>query len=80
LGQRSRDGTFLFEESGTAMVSARTWAAMSQSGRDRLIETLAVIAGCTAATPQREVEVTIRSETGTILTSRRLRPSRNFRI
>jgi hypothetical protein len=80
LERRSRDGAFLFEESGTAMVSVRDWTSMNQSSRDRLMETLAVIAGCTAASPQREVEVTVRSETGTVLTSRRLRPSRDFRI
>ena len=48
LDGRGGEGSFLFEESGTAMVSRRDWMSMSESGRDELIETLAVLAGDSA--------------------------------
>jgi hypothetical protein len=38
-----------------------------------------VLAGCSAAAPQREVEVIIRSDAGAVLERRRLRPSTDFR-
>ena len=79
LTRRSRDGTVLFEENGAAMVGREDWIRMSEASRDQLIERLAVLAGCTAATPQREVEIVVRSETGDVLTRRHVVPSTDFR-
>ena len=79
LTRRSRDGSFLFEEQGAAMVDRQAWLQMDEGSRDQLIERLAVLAGCTAATPQREVEVVVRSETGDVLTRRQVVPSTDFR-
>lgn len=79
LTRQSRDGSFLFEETGDAMIDRRDWLRMDEGSRDRLIERLAVLAGCAAATPQREVEITIRGETGDVLTRRRVAPSTDFR-
>ncbi|HWT11176.1 MAG TPA: hypothetical protein VN231_00310 [Allosphingosinicella sp.] len=79
LAARSGSGEFLFERSGAAMIGAEDWLRLGRAEQDRLIETLAVVAACSAATPQREVEVTVRSESGMILSSRRVRPSTDFR-
>jgi hypothetical protein len=79
LGRESRSGDFLFEESGSAMVDRTTWLRMDRSRQDDLIEKLAVLAGCGAETPVREVEVTIRTETGEVIETRRLPPSTDFR-
>ena len=79
LQRRSRDGTFLFEENGTAMIDRNDWLRLDEGGRDRLVERLAVVVGCAAATPQREVEIVIRGETGDVLTRRRVVPSTDFR-
>lgn len=79
LNRESRDGEFLFEESGSALVDRATWLRMNRSRQDDLIEKLAVLAGCTATTPQREVEVTIRTQTGEVIETRRLPPSTDFR-
>jgi hypothetical protein len=79
LARQSRDGGVLFEETGAAMVERRDWLKMDEASRDRLIERLAVLAGCAAATPQREVEITIRAETGQVLARRQVVPSTDFR-
>lgn len=79
LNRESRGGEFLFEESGSALVDRTTWLRMDRSRQDDLIEKLAVLAGCTAAAPQREVEVTIRAQTGEVIETRRLPPSTDFR-
>ena len=52
---------------------------LDQSGRDEIIEKLAVLAACSAEAPQSEVEVTIRDEGGVVLDSRRVEPSTDFR-
>jgi len=79
LNRQGRDGSFLYEETGAAMIDRENWLRLNEGGRDRLIEQLAVVAGCAAATPQREVEITIRAETGEVLTRRRVVPSTDFR-
>ena len=79
LERESRDSRFLFEESGSALVERTMWLRMDRSRRDALIEKLAVLAGCTSATPQREVEVTVRAQTGEVIETRRLPPSTDFR-
>ena len=79
LDRESRGGDFLFEEGGSAMVDRRTWLRMDRSRQDELIDKLAVLAGCSAATPQRQVEVSIRTETGEVIETRRLPPSTDFR-
>lgn len=79
LDRESRGGDFLFEEAGSAMVERATWLRMDRSRQDDLIAKLAVLAGCSAETPQREVEVTIRADTGEVIETRRLPPSTDFR-
>jgi len=79
LNRQGRDGRFLFEETGEGMIVRESWLRLHEGGRYRLIEQLAVVAGCAAATPQREVEITIRAETGEVLTRRRVVPSTDFR-
>ena len=79
LERQSRSEDFLFEESGSAMVDRTKWLRMDRSRQDDIIEKLAVLAGCSAATAQREVEITIRSETGEVIETRRLPPSTDFR-
>lgn len=79
LDRQSRDATLMFEESGEAMIDRRAWLRLDESGRDQLVERLAVVAGCAAATPQREVEIVIRSDTGDVLARRRVEPSIDFR-
>ena len=79
LDRQSRDGGLLYEESGEAMIERGDWLRMDEGSRDRLTERLAVVAGCAAATPRREVEIVIRAETGDVLRRRRVQPSTDFR-
>jgi hypothetical protein len=79
LERASRNGEFLFEETGEAMIETAVWVRMGRSQQDRLIQRLGVLAGCSAATPQREVEVSIRSETGQKIETRFVEPSTDFR-
>ncbi|WP_129793662.1 hypothetical protein [Sphingosinicella sp. CPCC 101087] len=79
LERRGRDGTFLFEDSGEAMTERDAWMRLNESRRDGLIGQLAVVAACSAETPQHEVEITIRDERGVVLTSQRVEPSTDFR-
>ncbi len=79
LDRQGRDGGLLYEQDGTAMIERGDWLRMDEGSRDRLIERLAVVAGCSAATPQREVEIVIRAETGDVLQRRRVVPSTDFR-
>lgn len=79
LDRQGRDGSLLYEQDGTAMVERGDWLRMDEGSRDRLIERLAVVAGCAAATPQREVEIVIRAETGHVLQRRWVEPSTDFR-
>jgi hypothetical protein len=79
LDRQSRDGSLLYEDSGAAMVERGDWLRMDEGSRDRLIERLAVVAGCAAATPLREVEIVIRAENGAVLQRRRVEPSTDFR-
>ena len=79
LDRQSRDGSLLYEQNGVAMVERGDWLRMDEGSRDRLIERLAVVAGCAAATPQREVEIVIRAETGEVMQRRWVEPSTDFR-
>ena len=79
LSRRERGGTFLFEESGEAMTDRRSWMRLDEAGRDDIIRTLAVVAACAAEIPQREIEVTVRDESGIVLKSQRVEPSSDFR-
>jgi len=79
LERQGRDGGILFDPSGEAMIERATWMELGDSGRDRIVETLAVIAACGAETPQREVQVQVRDERGMVLTTRIVEPSTDFR-
>ena len=79
LQRRERDGEFLFEENGEAMVDRLWWLRLDQSRQDELIATLAVVGACTAETPQAEIEVTIRDQNGSVLESEWVEPSTDFR-
>ncbi|WP_162806555.1 hypothetical protein [Sphingosinicella terrae] len=74
-----RDSGLLFEETGEALISRQRWMRMSEGARDALIQPLAVVAACSADTPQREVQVTVRDEAGMVLETRHVRPSTDFR-
>ena len=76
---RSRSSGFLFEQHGEAMIDRERWMRMNESDRERLIDSLAVLASCNSATPQREVEVTIVAESGAVLTRRIVSPSVTLR-
>jgi hypothetical protein len=79
LERRQREGAFLFEDSGEAMTDRQSWMRLDESSRELIIETLAVLAACSAEAPQHEVEVTIRDEGGVVLESKRVEPSTDFR-
>ena len=79
LERQSRGASFLFEESGEAMIEHARWIRLSEAQRDALIQPLATLAACAAPQPVREVEITVRSETGTVILQRRIRPSTDFR-
>ena len=79
LDRQSRGASFLFEESGEAMVEQARWLRLSEAQRDALIQPLATLAACRSPQPVREVEITIRSETGNLILQRRVRPSTDFR-
>ncbi|HEV2866491.1 MAG TPA: hypothetical protein VGX37_08240 [Allosphingosinicella sp.] len=72
-------GGLMFEESGTAMIERDAWLRLGEAGREQVIERLAVLAGCSSPSPQREVEVVVRSGSGSVLERRLLRPSTDFR-
>ena len=80
LGQQGRGGRLLFEETGEAMMEHESWIRMSDAQRDALVGRLAVIAACNAPEPVSEVEITIRSESGSVITERRVTPSTDFRV
>ena len=79
LSRRERDGEFLFEENGEAMVGGRSWMRLDESYRNEIIETLAVVAACNAEVPQPEVEVVIRDEVGVVLKSAQVEPRTDYR-
>lgn len=79
LDRQSRGGNFLYEDSGEAMIDQARWIRMSEDRREALIGPLATLAACRTPQPVREVEITIRSETGAVIAQRRVRPSTDFR-
>jgi hypothetical protein len=79
LERRGRDAALLFEDNGEAMTDRRSWMRLNESGRNGLIGQLAVVAACSAETPQHQVEITIRDENGVVLTSQQVEPSTDFR-
>jgi hypothetical protein len=79
LQRRERNGDFLFEESGEAMVDRMQWLGLNQSAQNEVITKLAVVGACSVDVPQAEIEVTIRDQSGTVLESEWVIPSTDFR-
>lgn len=78
LEQASATG-LLYEQTGEAMIERTAWLRMEQEQRDRLMERLAELAACSAPSPQRETEVTVRSEAGAVIAQRRINVSTHLR-
>jgi hypothetical protein len=70
LEEISRSGSFEYSADGRATIEEAVWLPMSGEQRDALGQALAFHTACSSKEPPRETWITIKNESGRVLTRR----------